>query len=99
MAKKIRVNKPDISTGDKVIEIAKKRGASVTPNAHGRFTAIETERGKMHILPGRQMLDKRTQSNVRRWLKLLGIISLLIGLLALVDFLWGLVSTNPLIVF
>lgn len=79
-------NEPNLRTGDEVIKFAKGRGAEVTPNAHGRHSAIETPSGKMHILPGKETLDKQTQGNVKRWLKLLGLLSLL---MVAVDFLWG----------
>lgn len=83
-----RQKRVDLTTGDGVIKYAKGRGADVTPQSHGNFTAIETPAGKMHIRPGKEKLDKPTQANVRRWLKLLGLLVILAAL-ALVDYLWG----------
>lgn len=74
MSKKNRNPEPNLSTGHKVINYAKGRGADVRED--GIFTSIETPAGKMHVKDSNQTLDKQTQSNIRRWLRLLGLLVL-----------------------
>ena len=61
----------DIETGKDVVEFAKKRNASVFE--HGRFTGIETPKGKMYVSETNEKMDKFTKANVKRWLRLLGL--------------------------
>ena len=62
-------NEHPLQTGDQFIELAKSKGASVTP--HGNFSKVETPEGSVHIAPGRNRLDNQTISNLKRWFRLL----------------------------
>ena len=60
-----------LETGKDVVEFAKRRNASTFH--HGLFTGIETPKGKMYVSETDEKMDKHTKANVKRWLKLLGL--------------------------
>jgi len=61
----------DLNTGHQVIDFARKRNAHI--EKAGSFVSIETRRGKMHIVDNNVQMDKQTKSNVKKWLRLLGL--------------------------
>ncbi len=68
-------------TGNDFIELAKNRGALVEDAGTKRgtkFTHIQTPAGSMYITPGTQPLDPRTRKNYMHWLRLLGLLVVLI---------------------
>lgn len=90
MSKKNRSMDHDgnINSGNKIINLAKSRGADIQPNAHGRFTSVETTKGKMFILPGDSKLDPKTISTAKKWLRLLGLLCILVALYLIDHFLY-----------
>lgn len=87
MAKKLK-------TGDDYIEYAKRAGAKVEPAGMKKgqeFTKISTPRGSMFLTPGKQPLDPRTRKSYTHWLRLLGLLILVLGVLAVIDFTVGLI--------
>ncbi len=66
----------DIETGNDVVNFAKKRNADVYNS--GNFTAIETPNGKMFVKDNNEKMDKHTKSNVKKWLRLLGLMIVLL---------------------
>lgn len=87
MAKNSRV--VNLCTGRGLDEYVKSTGADVEENAKGRFTSVSTEKGKMFYDPSVDTYDKPTQSNLKRWLKVLGLLTVL-GLL--IDYFWGILG-------
>ncbi len=74
-------------TGDEWIDLGKRRGAVVREG--GRFTSIETPKGKVIIAPGDERLDKMTRSNLKRWFRLLGLmIVILVPIINLIKHLF-----------
>lgn len=72
--------RPYPSTGDDFIKIARERGAVVINR--GTHTKVRTRGGATYIVPGDEPLDKRTISNLKKWFRLL-------GLMSLVGIAWG----------
>jgi len=70
----------DLKNGHAVVDFAKGRNADVHPA--GKFTAIETPKGKMLIMDNYNDFDKKTTSNVKKWLKLLGLMVIVLPFLA-----------------
>lgn len=74
MSKKHRFD--PFKSGQNAIEFAKERGASIEEKK--TFTKISTPKGSVYINPGREDLDKYTQSNLKRWFRLLGLMLFLL---------------------
>lgn len=74
---------PDLSTGKKVIEFARGRGAHI--RTKGRFWTIKTPKGTMKILPSDDELDFETKNSIIIWLKLLGILMIIAVLVFMAD--------------
>jgi hypothetical protein len=70
----------DLNNGKSVVDFAQKRNAHISDA--GKFTAIETPRGKMLILANNETFDKHTKSNIKRWLKFLGLMVVVLPFLA-----------------
>lgn len=82
-------------SGEGFVNLAKERGAKVTPNAHQGFTRIETPQGSMYINPSRDTLDRNTRGNIKKWFRFLGLMSVA-GIIAKVIFPFALPILNAI---
>lgn len=82
-------------TGEDFVEVAKKRGAQVTANAHQGFTEIRTPNGSTYINPSADTLDVGTRSNLKKWFRFLGLM-VVAGIIAKVIFPFALPILNSI---
>jgi hypothetical protein len=68
----------ELKTGNDFIEYAQSRGAVIRPDRRGGFTQIETKEGSTYVAPGTKPLDYRTRKNLRHWLRILGLLMLML---------------------